>query len=500
MALLRQTEGVTSTEDLQGLLEMLRGLASETEWLEFKTSCAAIPTPSARGCRRSPIPRGCAANPRHYLVWGIGDESHDVVGTSVSPAPPKSQGAAVGELSVGQPDAERPHFEICEFQVEDKALVIFVVPPALHTPVRWREVEYIRVGSYTQKLRDYPEKERALWGQLGQAPFERAVALKNVSGEEVLRLLDYPAYFLLSGQPMPDGRKAILERLEGEKLIASRPKARFDITNLGATVFARDLGDFEILGRKAVRVIIYQGRNRIQTIKERSGPEAQRGYGAGFESLITYINDQLPRNEHLGQALRQEFKAYPEVAIRELVANALIHQDFSRSGESPLVEIFADRIEITNGGNPLIDTLRFLDEPPQSRNEILASLMRRLTICEERGSGVDKTVSSCEVYQLPAPDFRVTQNHTIAVLFSPRKLSQMDSKDKMRACYQHACLRWVSNDQLTNASLRERLGIAEGNYSIASRIIADTIREGLVKPYDPTSNSKKNARYVPFWA
>ena len=183
-----------------------------------------------------------------------------------------------------------------------------------------------------------------------------------------------------------------------------------------------------------------------------------------------------------------------------MVANALIHQDFSRTGESPTVEIFADRLEITNGGNPLIDTLRFLDEPPQSRNEILASLMRRLTICEERGSGVDKTVWSCETYQLPAPDFRVTQNHTVAVLFTPRKLSQMDSKDKTRVCYQHACLRWVSNDQMTNASLRERLGIAERNYSIASRILADTIREGLIKPYDPTSTSKKNARYIPFWA
>jgi len=68
---------------------------------------------------------------------------------------------------------------------------------------------------------------------------------------------------------------------------------------------------------------------------------------------------------------------YPEIAVRELVANALIHQDFSITGAGPMVEVFGDRVEITNPGEPLIDTLRFIDEPPRSRNEMLASLMRR---------------------------------------------------------------------------------------------------------------------------
>ena len=83
---------------------------------------------------------------------------------------------------------------------------------------------------------------------------------------------------------------------------------------------------------------------------------------------------------------------YPELAIRELVANALIHQDLSITGSGPMVEIFDDRIEITNPGVPLVETSRMLDSPPRSRNEGLASLMRRMGSCEERGSGVDKVV------------------------------------------------------------------------------------------------------------
>jgi predicted HTH transcriptional regulator len=191
---------------------------------------------------------------------------------------------------------------------------------------------------------------------------------------------------------------------------------------------------------------------------------------------------------------------YPEIAIRELVANAIIHQDFSMRGVSPLVEIFSDRIEITNPGQPLIPTLRFIDEPPQSRNETLAGLMRRLNVCEERGSGIDKVISQVERYQLPAPEFTSTEHHTKVTMFAYRKLSAMGRQDKIRACYQHACLLYVSNQIMTNATLRARFAIEDHNYSTASRIISDTTKAGLIKPQDPANRSPKQSRYLPFWA
>ena len=126
------------------------------------------------------------------------------------------------------------------------------------------------------------------------------------------------------------------------------------------------LSDFETLARKAIRVIVYKGKGRTETVKEQVGA---RGYAVGFEGLVGYITDQLPGNEETGKALRRQVRVYPEIAIRELVANAIIHQEFSLRGVSPMVEIFSDRIEITNPGQPLIDTLRFIDEPPRSRNE-----------------------------------------------------------------------------------------------------------------------------------
>jgi ATP-dependent DNA helicase RecG len=94
-----------------------------------------------------------------------------------------------------------------------------------------------------------------------------------------------------------------------------------------------------------------------------------------------------------------------------------------------------------------------------------------MNICEERGSGIDKVIFHIELFQLPAPNFRVSDNSTIVVLYGPRQFSQMSREERIRACYQHACLQYVSNKQMTNASLRKRLNISESNYPIASRVI-----------------------------
>jgi predicted HTH transcriptional regulator len=164
-----------------------------------------------------------------------------------------------------------------------------------------------------------------------------------------------------------------------------------------------------------------------------------------------------------------------------------------------MVEIFEDRIEITNPGEPLVDTHRFVDTPPKSRNEELASLMRRFGICEERGSGIDRVIFQVELFQLPAPLFEVPEGFTRAVLFAHKPLSDMDKSDRIRASYLHACLKWVMRDYLTNASLRERFGIEEKNKATISRYIREAVVAGMIKPFDESA-ARKMMKYVPYWA
>lgn len=167
------------------------------------------------------------------------------------------------------------------------------------------------------------------------------------------------------------------------------------------------------------------------------------------------------------------------------------------TGAGPMVEIFTDRIEITNPGKPLIEPQRFIDMPPRSRNEALASLMRRMRICEEQGSGVDKVITQVELFQLPAPDFRVDGDNTKAILLAPRSFAEMAASERVRACYQHAVLRFLGGSKLTNSSLRTRLGIAEQNAAQVTRIINEAREGNFIKFADPDN---PRAGYWPYWA
>lgn len=295
---------------------------------------------------------------------------------------------------------------------------------------------------------------------------------------------------------MPVGRDAILGALAADRLIERVDGGRWNIVNLGAILFARHLADFGRLQRKAVRVIAYRGNSRIHTVREQ---EEMRGYAVAFENLIAYINGMLPSNEVIGQALRKSVPVFPELAIRELVANAIVHQDFGIAGAGPMVELFDDRMEITNPGKPLIDPQRLLDHPPRSRNEALASVMRRIGVCEERGSGVDKVVSQTELYQLPAPAFEIVDDSLRSTLFAPRPLSRMDRDDRIRAVYLHACLRYVEREFMTNTSLRERFGIEQKNSAAASRLLKEALDGGAIRMHDEAAGLRLR-KYVPWWA
>jgi predicted HTH transcriptional regulator len=141
-----------------------------------------------------------------------------------------------------------------------------------------------------------------------------------------------------------------------------------------------------------------------------------------------------------------------------------------------------------------IATERFVDRPPRSRNEALASLMRRIGICEERGSGWDKVVFQTEYFQLPAPLAEAPEGCTRAVLFAPRPLNRMVKADRVRALYLHACLRYVNNERLTNPSVRDRFGIALRNSASASRLIREALEAGSIMAEDPGC-SKAEAVY-----
>lgn len=475
------------------VLELIK-LPSETEWLELKLN---KDDPEMIGVRISALSNAAALEqrPSAYLIWGVDDKTHEIKGTRFDHRT-KKVGNEELESWLLHSISPKIHFRFHSLQVGENRVVVLEIPRAENSPVQFRTVEYIRVGSYTKQLKDHPDRERQLWRIFDRTPFEKLPAQQNVDPGEVLQLLDYPAYFELMDLELPSNRDGIIERLNEEGFILKNDSGSWDVLNLGAILFAKKLSAFENLSRKALRVIHYKGNSRVETLHEQVG---NRGYASGFEGLIDYINARIPHNEVLGAALRKSVPMFPEIAIRELVANALIHQDFFEKGTGPMIEIFEDRLEISNPGLPLIDTDRFMDSPPKSRNEVLAAVMRRVGICEERGSGIDKVVFQTEFFQLPAPRFDTTPLHTRSILFAHKDFESMTMTERVHACYLHACLRYLTHDYMTNESLRERFGVSEKKIASISRVISSAKKHGAILPAEE-GQSNKFARYIPHWA
>ena len=190
---------------------------------------------------------------------------------------------------------------------------------------------------------------------------------------------------------------------------------------------------------------------------------------------------------------------FPSESIRELVANALVHQDFNETGTSVRIELYSDRIDISNPGLPEIPVERFIDEY-KSRNESLADLMRRLGVCEAKGSGVDRVISNAELFQLPAPNFHAGNIMTGVTLYSHKDFKDMERTERIRACYQHCCLRYVMNEKMKNQPLRNRFNLPKTKTESISRVILYTLNAKLIKSADPSVTSTRYRSYIPNWA
>jgi ATP-dependent DNA helicase RecG len=476
------------------LIDDLRALPAESAWVEFKENNT---DPRMIGERISALSNAARMNDKDfaYILWGVRDGNHEAVGTSFEPSNQK-KGNQPLEFWLAQRLKPGPHFTFQTVEYRGTRIVMLEIPAAATAPVEFEGEAYIRIGSATPRLAEHPERQRALWAKLQPFVWESGVAAQFLTGDEVLARLDYASYFELTKQPLPDNSAGIFELLSADRLVQQDVGGHWNITHLGAILFAQRLPDFSpSIARKAVRFIAYDGVNRAAKQTHRYEPEL--GYANGFKVLIDRIDSRLPHNEHIGRAFREALPLYPSIAIRELVANALIHQDMTITGTGPMIELFKDRMEITNPGQPLVNPQRFLDLPPRSRNEALAALMRRMKICEEQGTGIDKVLGAVELHQLPPPDFRTEGEALRVVLFAPRRFAAMTQDERIRACYQHAALRYVSGQRMTNSTLRERFGIEPQNAAQASVVIKQALAATLIRPAEP---DRPKAGYLPHWA
>lgn len=476
------------------LINQLRRLPVETEWVEYKENNE---NPQEVGEYISALSNSAAycGREKAYLLWGINDKTHEIVGTKFDPKTAKKGNEELENWLLGNLN---PRIDISFVQIEtpNGKVVVLEVQAAYFRPIAFHGEEFIRVGSYKKKLKDYPEKERRIWLSFEKKPFELRVVEDNLTSDELSELLDFGAFYTLLNLPLPSEREAIIHDLDDEKFIQTMDNGLYEITNMGAILLAKDLRKLGNLGRKAIRVIRYIGNGRVTAAREQS---FNKGYAIQFDEIVGYIMSLIPQKEEIDGGRRKEIIMFPQKAIREMLANIMIHQDFTIRGTGPLVEVFDTRVEASSPGALLVDVDRIIDTAPHSRNENIASFMRRVHICEERGSGFDRIEEGMEEMKIPAPKVETGSDFCRTIIYSYPSEGKWTKDDRIRTCYLATCYNYVNKIPVTNSVLRDRFGIDSRNKATMSRIINDTCNADYIKLVDPEA-APRSRKYVPYWA
>ena len=428
-----------------------------------------------------------------YLVFGIDDTTREVVGTNFNPAVDKKGGVPFKNWLA----TVLSHNGVLKFVTVNHLqgrVEIVIIPKAQTYPVKASGKVYLRIGESKKSVAKHPELEHKLWNELLKISYEEGAATGLVTRERIFDLLDMSVYFSRQGRTAPD-EESILQCMINEGVILQKT-GYYMITNMGALLFARNINDFEGLSNKVARLIRYKGTDKRAIERTIDGA---RGIAISMDNLIDTIMLLLPADEYRDGAGRTPRPFLSRTAVRELVINMLIHQDLTAIGYAPRIEIYDDRIEFSNAGEPIIDTARFLDFN-SSRNEKLARLTRAMHLCEEQGTGFDIVEKTCEELYLPSPSIQAGDGFTKITIFDHKNLRQFSASDRTNLVYMHSCLQQVNHDTLSNQSLRQRFPADMMSSTVASRWITEALDARHIKPVDPDSQSRKYARYVPFWS
>lgn len=476
------------------IISNLVGAGSERENVEFKEGNA---DPKTTGKNISAIVNSMILRnyPRGYIVWGVSDACK-IVGTTFNPFT-KRVGNEDFILWLNKHISPAPEMEFREIFIKDKRIVALIIESTPLELCNFENVVYIRVGANTRPLQEFPILSREILLKIVSKEYESNTAKSALSKEEVARYIDMEAFYRMRQRNVLTGKDIIFEEAINSSLVKDNQDSTYDITNLGALLYAKNLTEFPHLAAKSIRVIYYQGDSRLQAINEY---ESSSGYALEFDKILQDIMSRTQVAERIdADGIRRNQYLYPEITIRELFANVLAHQDFTNNTIHPMVEVFDNRIEFSNPGEPIIPRERFVDYPPQTRNRKLCDELRKIGICESRGSGWDKVAMTSieQGYRAPMPE--VLQDVTRVTLTQRCTLEEMTTDDRIWNIYIYACWLWTHHEFLTNAHIRKIFKLPEEKMSKASILIGQVVKKGLIKVFDEAAGTR-GRKYLPNYA
>ena len=400
------------------LVDRLRAMPSETEWFEFKRD--RYESQEIGEDLSALANSACLANqPRGYIVFGIDNVSHDVVGTSFDPYTAKGKGNQdlLPWLSAGlQPNAG---IQAHVVRYPTGRVVILEVGPANGEPVSFYGAAYVRVGSSKTALRNHPEKARAIWtrGSDWSAGVCEEASLDVLDPEAIAKAREQfvAKHHAQAGEVGGWDDRTFLNK--------ARVLRQGQVTNAAILLLGR-AESAALLSPAVAKIswILKDAENRELDYEHIGPPFLLAG-----DRLLKRIRNLTVRALPSGTLFPQEIDQYDAWVVREALHNAVAHQDYRRNGRIVVVE-FPDRLLIHNVGEFLpgdVETVIRQDAPPAIyRNPFLADAMVELNLIDTQGGGIKRMFETQRRRSFPLPDYDLGKPSEVAVTVTGRILDE----------------------------------------------------------------------------
>lgn len=412
-----------NTQELTALLDRLRAEPHESEWLEFKANRFEA---QALGEYLSALANSACllGKPRAYLVFGIEDGSHAVVGTSFDSSAETVKGKdGKGNqllplwLSLGlQPNAG---FEIHPFTYHGQRVVLFEIHPAFDQPVKFYGTAYIRDGSSKTDLMRYPEKQRQIWQR-------RVDWSAQVCERATLSDLD-PAAIAKARTEYKIKFPAKAADVDGWDDATFLNKAKLSIQGALTNAALLLLGlpeSTSLLSPAVARIswLLKNERNEDQDYEHFEPP-----FLLNVDRVLARIRNLTVRELPSGTLFPLEMSQYDPWVIREALHNCIAHQDYGLRGRIQVVET-PQGLTLTNVGGFLpgrVETVIEQDAPLEIyRNPFLAEAMFNLNMIDTQGGGIKRMFQAQRRRFFPMPDYDLSQPERVIVSLQGRILDE----------------------------------------------------------------------------
>ena len=408
-------------QDLCLLLEKLLVEPDETEWLEFKENYYE---PQLLGEYFSALANSACLNskPKGYLVFGIKNTTHEVVGTDFNPER-KRKGNQLLLLWLANGLNPNVGFEYYIFLYKGQRIVFFEIRAAFDRPVKFYGTAYIRIGSSKTELSKHPEKERQIWqkGIDWSAQICEKASLKDLDTEAIKKAR---TEFI---NKYPSKLSDVIQWDDTTFLNKVKLTIQGDITNTAII----------LLGKPESSTLISPSIARISWIlrdeqnNEKDYAHFEPPFIINVDKILVKIRNLTFRALPSGTLFPVEIPQYDPWILREALHNCISHQDYSMRGRVIITE-FPDRLIFTNMGSFIPGSVENVirQDAPQTvyRNSFLAEAMVNLNMIDTQGGGIKRMFITQIKRFFPMPDYDLSESNIVKVSLSGTILDERYSR------------------------------------------------------------------------